>query len=114
MVDGVCSPRPAARASPLAGARRAAARRAPPRWCATDAWGNGCRRRSSRLPTSEDELVPRLRRGDAEAFRLLVDHYGDDLFRLACSSLGSEADAYDLVQETLVGAFRGIARFDGR
>ena len=66
------------------------------------------------MPTSEDELLPRLRRGDAEAFRLLVDRYGDDLFRLACSSLGSEADAYDLVQETLVGAFRGIARFDGR
>jgi RNA polymerase sigma-70 factor (ECF subfamily) len=66
------------------------------------------------LPTSEDELVPRLRRGDADAFRLLVDRYGDDLFRLACSSLGGEADAYDLVQETLVGAFRGIARFDGR
>src|SRR5258705_438779 len=72
------------------------------------------RRRSFRLPTSDDELVPRLRRGDAEAFRLLVDRFGDDLFRLACSTLGGEADAYDLVQETLVGAFRGIARFDGR
>jgi RNA polymerase sigma-70 factor (ECF subfamily) len=66
------------------------------------------------LPTSDDELVPRLRRGDAEAFRLLVDRFGDDLFRLACSTLGSEADACDLVQETLVGAFRGVARFDGR
>jgi len=66
------------------------------------------------LPTSDDELVPRLRRGDAEAFRLLVDRFGDDLFRLACSTLGGEADAYDLVQETLVGAFRGIGRFDGR
>ena len=66
------------------------------------------------MPTSEDELVTRLRRGDADAFRLLVEHYGDDLYRLACSSLGSEADACDLVQETLVGAFRGVARFDGR
>ena len=76
-------------------------------------------RRSHRLPTStsqetQDDLLPRLRRGDADAFRLLVDRFGDDLFRLACANLGSEADAADLVQETLVGAFRGIGSFDGR
>src|SRR6476646_9849607 len=108
MPDGVCFPWPAARASPLSTAPCAAQR---PR--ASGGRGIG-RRRSSHLPTSEDELVTRLRRGDADAFRLLVERYGDDLYRLACSSLGSEADACDLVQETLVGAFRGVARFDGR
>lgn len=66
------------------------------------------------MPTTEDELLPRLRRGDADAFRLLVDRFGDDLFRLARSTMGGEADAGDVVQETLVGAFRGIGNFDGR
>jgi RNA polymerase sigma-70 factor (ECF subfamily) len=59
-------------------------------------------------------LLPALRAGDGEAFRKLVGRYGDDLFRLGCSVLGSEADAYDLVQETLVGAYRRVATFDGR
>ena len=59
-------------------------------------------------------LLPGLRAGDGDAFRTLVDRYGDDLFRLGCSVLGSEADAYDLVQETLIGAFRRVSAFDGR
>jgi RNA polymerase sigma-70 factor (ECF subfamily) len=43
-----------------------------------------------------------------------VDRYGDDLFRLGCSIMGSEADAHDLVQETLIGVFRRVSAFDGR
>jgi RNA polymerase sigma-70 factor (ECF subfamily) len=73
--------------------------------------------RHGHAPPREDPdaaLLPRLRAGDGEAFRLLVDRYGDDLFRLGCSTMGGEADAYDLVQETLVGAFRSVASFDGR
>jgi len=68
-------------------------------------------------PRREDPdaaLVPGLRAGDDAAFRMLVDRYGDDLFRLGCSVLGSETDAYDLVQETLVGALKSIGAFDGR
>src|SRR4051812_18832497 len=66
------------------------------------------------LPTTDDELVPRLRRGDGEAFRLLVERYGDDLFRMARSVMDNEADGYDLVQQTLVGAFERVGAFDGR
>jgi len=68
-------------------------------------------------PPREDvdaALLPRLRAGDDGAFRALVDRYGDDLFRLGCSIMGGEADAWDLVQETLVGAFKSVGSFDGR
>src|SRR5690242_6864734 len=109
MADGVCCEWSAARPSPIPTPRRGFPWPRAGRPLAADARGNRCNG-SGDLATSEDELVPRLRRGDADAFRLLVDRFGDDLFRLACSSLGSEADASDLVQETLVGAFRGIAR----
>jgi RNA polymerase sigma-70 factor (ECF subfamily) len=66
------------------------------------------------LAISDEELLPRLRRGDGEAFRLLVDRYGDDLFRLGRSVMDNEADGYDLVQQTLLGAYQRIGAFDGR
>jgi RNA polymerase sigma-70 factor (ECF subfamily) len=69
-------------------------------------------------PPSRDDvdaaLLPRLRAGEDGAFRTLVHRYGDDLFRLGCSIMGSEADAWDLVQETFVGAFKSVGGFDGR
>jgi RNA polymerase sigma-70 factor (ECF subfamily) len=46
-----------------------------------------------------------------EAFHLLVDRYGSYLFALAASLLGNQADAEDVVQECLTGAFRGLHSF---
>jgi RNA polymerase sigma-70 factor (ECF subfamily) len=59
-------------------------------------------------------LVARARRGDAAAFRRLVDRHAAGLFAAAVSLVGSAADAEDLLQETFAGAFRGLARFEGR
>jgi len=67
------------------------------------------------LPVATDlELVRRARRGDAAAFHDIVDRYAQRLFGLAYSLLGSAADAEDAVQETLAGAYRGLARFEER
>jgi RNA polymerase sigma-70 factor, ECF subfamily len=63
---------------------------------------------------TEQELVRHLRRGDPSAFHRLVDAYGDRLFGLAFSLVGNAADAEDIVQETLAGAFRGIKSFEQR
>jgi RNA polymerase sigma-70 factor (ECF subfamily) len=49
-----------------------------------------------------------------EAFAAHVLPELDVLLRVARSLTGSDADAEDLVQETLVRAFRAIERFDGR
>ena len=63
---------------------------------------------------TDAELVRRIRAGDQAAFRELVSRHSDGLYRLAYSQLGSSADAEDVLQETLLGAFRRISAFEGR
>jgi RNA polymerase sigma-70 factor, ECF subfamily len=66
-------------------------------------------------PEADDlSLLRRAEKGDANAFHLLVDRHADRLFRLAYSLVGNAADAEDVVQETLAGAFRGSRAFEGR
>jgi RNA polymerase sigma-70 factor, ECF subfamily len=60
------------------------------------------------------ELARAAAEGDAQAFRALTDRHIEDLFRLALSLSGRRADAEDICQEALVGAFKGVRRFDGR
>lgn len=67
-----------------------------------------------RVQVSDDELVRRIRSGDEAAFQELVGRYADGLYALACSVLGNAADAEDVLQETLLGAFRRIGAFEGR
>lgn len=50
--------------------------------------------------------------GDAGAFRALFDRYAPVLFRLVRRRVGADADARDLVQQTLLQMHR--ARFDFR
>jgi RNA polymerase sigma-70 factor (ECF subfamily) len=58
--------------------------------------------------------VERARSGDAEAFRPLVERYGQQLFRVAWRILGDEGAAEDAVQETFLRAYRSLSRFDDR
>jgi RNA polymerase sigma-70 factor, ECF subfamily len=62
--------------------------------------------------TSTDaELVGRLRRGDTAAFRILMQHHNQRLFRMARSILRDSADAEDAVQDAYVLAFTRIDQF---
>ena len=65
-------------------------------------------------PDGDIELVRRVRQGDESAFRRVVDIYGPRLYLLARTMLGNHEDAQDVVQETFVGAFRGLRGFQGR
>lgn len=61
-----------------------------------------------------DDVLARARAGDEHAFRELTDPYGREL-RLHCYRiLGSLQDAEDQLQETLLAAWRGLDRFEGR
>jgi RNA polymerase sigma-70 factor (TIGR02960 family) len=58
--------------------------------------------------------LSRARAGDEEAFRELIDPYRGELQVHCYRILGSVQDAEDLLQETLLAAWRGLERFDGR
>ena len=58
--------------------------------------------------------VSRARGGDAEAFRLLVERHSQPLFRVAYRMTGNDHDADDVVQETVLRAYRQMASFEER
>lgn len=58
-------------------------------------------------------LVEGLRREDAEAMELLVERYGDRVYRLASRITGSKEDAEEVVQDALWTAARKIHTFKG-
>ncbi len=60
------------------------------------------------------ELLARARAGDGEAFRQLVEPHRRELQVHCYRVLGSLADAEDLLQETLLAAWRGLPGFEGR
>lgn len=60
----------------------------------------------------DGNLVPRLQRGDDEAFEELVRRYAARLLRVARRFLSSEEDARDAVQDAFVAAFKSIGGFE--
>lgn len=62
----------------------------------------------------EDEAIERVRRGDVEAFRVLVGRHQRTLFALARCHLREETQVEDVVQESFVRAFEALETFDPR
>jgi RNA polymerase sigma-70 factor (ECF subfamily) len=58
--------------------------------------------------------LARAQRGDAEAFAELTEPHRRELQLHCYRILGSLQDAEDLLQETLLAAWRGLERFEGR
>ena len=63
---------------------------------------------------TEAAVLTRARAGDEEAFRSLVEPYRRELQLHCYRILGSLQDAEDLLQETLLAAWRGLDKFEGR
>jgi RNA polymerase sigma-70 factor (TIGR02960 family) len=61
-----------------------------------------------------DGMLALARVGDEEAFRALTEPHRRELHVHCYRLLGSVQDAEDLVQETLLAAWRGLADFEGR
>jgi RNA polymerase sigma-70 factor (TIGR02960 family) len=75
-----------------------------------------CKRSTLRcedVVVTERTLI-RARAGDEDAFRELTDPYRRELQLHCYRILGSLQDAEDLLQETLLAAWRGLERFEGR
>lgn len=64
--------------------------------------------------SDEVELINRARAGEAIAFERLAEQHAATLWRCAVALGKDNHWAEDLAQETLVEAWRSLARFDGR
>src|SRR5256886_13972954 len=72
------------------------------------------RNQSCRDAAMTPPTLTRARTGDEEAFRELTDPYRRELQLHCYRILGSVQDAEDALQETLLAAWRGLDRFEGR
>jgi RNA polymerase sigma-70 factor (ECF subfamily) len=63
---------------------------------------------------NEQELLEAAQRGDEDAFQRLIESHRAALHAHCYRMLGSVADAEDALQEALLGAWRGLPRFQGK
>ena len=68
----------------------------------------------ARVGLREEELLRRARAGDESAFAQLADRFRAELQLHCYRIVGSVQDAEDMVQETLLAAWRSLERFEGR
>ena len=66
------------------------------------------------MDTGESDLLEAARRDDEGAFDRLVAPYRGELHAHCYRMLGAVHDAEDALQDALVGAWRGLAGFEGR
>lgn len=66
------------------------------------------------MEPSDNELAERVKRGDDDAFRVIVERHSRAIYRSAYRITGNTADADDVVQEALLRSYRAIGTFDAR
>jgi RNA polymerase sigma-70 factor (ECF subfamily) len=62
----------------------------------------------------EAELIERARKGDKEAFGVLVERYQRRVANVALSVVHNQDDAIELAQETFVRAYENLSKFESR
>jgi RNA polymerase sigma-70 factor (ECF subfamily) len=70
--------------------------------------------RASAPGVAERELIERLRAGDEDAFRALIEQHHTSLLRVAMMYLGDRTLAEEAVQDTWIGLLDSLGRFEGR
>src|SRR5580765_1687187 len=67
-----------------------------------------------RMTLTDEELVARSIRGDADSFNELVLRWERPIYALAYRTIGREEDARDVCQETFLRVFRALPGFRGQ
>jgi len=62
----------------------------------------------------EQEIISRCRKGDIEAFEVLVKAYQGKMFNIAFRITGDADDAAEVVQDAFVSAHRNLKKFEQR
>jgi RNA polymerase sigma-70 factor (TIGR02960 family) len=68
----------------------------------------------ARVELVTDDLISRARAGDGDAFRALTEPHRRELQVHCYRMLGSFQDAEDVLQDTMLAAWQGLAGFEGR
>jgi RNA polymerase sigma-70 factor (ECF subfamily) len=71
-------------------------------------------RTPGRQDGDEAELIERSRKGDSEAFGVLVERYQRRVIGVALAVVHNQDDALELAQETFVRAFENLSKFESR
>ena len=66
------------------------------------------------MPEPENSLIQRAKKGDQDAFALLVEEHQRYVYNLALRVLKDENEALDLTQETFVRAWTALPNFRGQ
>ncbi len=66
------------------------------------------------MQATDAEVISLIRNGDRGAYQVLVERYARSLFRVAYRITRNEGDSEDVVQESLLRAWRSLDRFDER
>ena len=66
------------------------------------------------MTSTDEELVARSIRGDADSFNELILRWERPIYVLAYRTIGREEDARDVCQETFLRAFRALPGFRGQ
>jgi RNA polymerase sigma-70 factor (ECF subfamily) len=62
---------------------------------------------------SDEDLIGQAKRGDSHAYGRLVERYQDQVYTLACRTLGDPNRALDAAQDAFVRAWRALSGFQG-
>lgn len=63
---------------------------------------------------SDEEIVQRVLRGEADLFEILMRRYNRRLYRATRAITGDAAEAEDVIQDAYVRAFTHLRQFEGR
>src|SRR5215216_5226350 len=66
------------------------------------------------MTSTDEELVARSIRGDADSFNQLILRWERPIYALAYRTIGRDEDARDVCQETFLRAFRALPGFKGQ
>ncbi len=66
---------------------------------------------STKNKLKDEQLVELAQKGDTRAFEQLIKRYEDKIFSLAYRILQNKEDAYDVLQETAISAFKNLHKF---